>query len=163
MCSRKVIKIFSGDFSKANLLVKVPLTKWGKMQFYFRSNSSVVKYPHYSPEDRKNSLGPFLIFIISPVLHSHYPLSYIPTNNHPHIHPEGSTEEKSSGQKCLCWGQILLHFYLLPYELAATTLPLSLAIHFTLDIPQSSHEYSQRQRNMLGNNRKFIIYRFGKW
>lgn len=98
----------------------------GEMQYYFRSNSSVVKYPHYSPADRENSLGPFLIFIIAPVLHSHSPLPYIPTTTSPsNIHPEGSTEEKSSGQKWLCWGQILLHFYLLPYELAATP-PLSL-------------------------------------
>lgn len=137
----------------------------GEMQYYFRSISSVVKYPHYSPADRENSLGPFLIFIIAPGLHSHSPLPYIPITTSPsNIHPEGSTEEKSSGQKWLCWGQILLHFYLLPYELAALPLCL-LPIHFTLHIPQStaSHEYNQGQRNMLGNNRKFIIYRFGKW
>lgn len=137
----------------------------GEMQYYFRSISSVVKYPHYSPADRENSLGPFLIFIIAPVLHSHSPLPYIPTTT---SHPTSTQKEALKRRAVDRNGCVGDKFYYIFICSPMNWLPLLLCllpIHFTLHIPQStaSHEYNQRQRNMLGNNRKFIIYRFGKW
>lgn len=84
----------------------------------------------------------------------------------------------------LCWGQILLHFYLLP--LSSTRLPFTTyrTIHLPSHSPPFSHtawvmprqtrprnharnELSRKkfrgETNMASNNRKFIIYRFGKW